>query len=237
MYSIEPLKSDRDGIKKTPAQKAFIMPSPGTMCVIGSTGSGKTTIVGTLLKKSTMLKNYFDKIYIFCLSPCTTLIDNVPQIDEDNVFTEDNPDKLAELYETQKRALKTIGFKRCPHILFILDDIVQSRDFMKSQILTDIFFGGTHSKVSLWLLSQNYMSIPRRLRMNCHNLILCHGVNSTEIDRFAEEWQSAYLKRKEFTALVEYCLDKQYSFLFLNATNPNKKKMYRCGFEHILAIP
>ena len=174
MYSIEPLKSDRDSIKKTPAQKQF---------------------------------------------------------------TEDSPDKLTELYETQKRALKKIGFKRCPHILFILDDIVQSKDFMNSKILTDIFFGGTHSKVSLWLLSQNYMSIPRRLRMNCHNLILCHGVNSTEIERFSNEWQSAYLKRKEFTELVEYCLDKQYSFLFLNATNPNKKKMYRCGFENILAIP
>ena len=194
MYSIEPLKSDRDSIKKTPAQKQFIMPAPGTMCIVGSTGSGKTTIVGSLLKKPTMLKNYFDKIYIFCLSPCTTLIDNVPQIDE-------------------------------------------SKDFMNSKILTDIFFGGTHSKVSLWLLSQNYMSIPRRLRMNCHNLILCHGVNSTEIERFSNEWQSAYLKRKEFTELVEYCLDKQYSFLFLNATNPNKKKMYRCGFENILAIP
>jgi hypothetical protein len=235
-YQIKPLKSARDNIYKTKAQKAYIMPPPGTTVIVGSTGSGKTTIVGNLLSNKHMLKDYYDKIYVFCLSPCTTLIDNVEQIQEEDVFTDDNPDKLRELYEINKKSVKSVGFKRTKHVLFILDDIVQSNTFMNSKIMTDIFFGGTHAKCSLWLLSQNYMSVPRRLRMNCHALILCHGVNNTEIERFATEWQSAYLKKDEFIKLVEYCLDKPYSFMFVNATNPNKKEMYRCGFNSILVI-
>ena len=235
-FQIKPLKSARDQIFKTEAQKKYIMPPPGTTCIVGSTGSGKTTIVGNLLNQNRMLKDYFDKIYIFCLSPCTTLIDNVKQIDEDDMYTDDDPEKLTKLYEVNKKAVKDLGFKRAPHTLFILDDIVQSNKFMNSKILTDIFFGGTHAKCSLWCLSQNWMSIPRRLRMNSHAVILCHGVNNTEIERFATEWQSAYLKKNEFIKLVEYCLDKPYSFMFVNGTNPNKKEMYRCGFDSVLVI-
>jgi hypothetical protein len=37
--------------------------------------------------------------------------------------------------------------------------------------------------------------------------------------------------------MVEYCIDKPYSFIYVNATNPNKKEMFRCGFDKILVIP
>jgi len=236
MYKIKPLKSARDGIIKTAGQKAYCMPPPGTMVIVGSTGSGKTTIVGNLLKEPHMLKAYYDEIYVFCLSPCSTLIDNVEELKEQNVFLDDDPEKLEELYSKQKKTLSSLGFKRTPHVLFILDDIVQSKYFMNSKVLTDIFFGGTHSKCSLWLLSQNYMSVPRRLRMNCHSLILCHGVNNTEIERFSDEWASAYLSKDEFQAMVKFALDKPYSFLFVNGTHPNKRLMYRRGFCDVLTI-
>jgi type II secretory ATPase GspE/PulE/Tfp pilus assembly ATPase PilB-like protein len=63
MYKIKPLKSARDDIYKTQAQQKYIMPPPGTMIVVGSTGSGKTTIVGNLLCNDNMLKDYYDEIY------------------------------------------------------------------------------------------------------------------------------------------------------------------------------
>ena len=235
-YRIKPLKSERDSLFKTPAQKAYIMPPPGTMVVCGATGSGKTTIIGNLLKERSMLKGYFDKIYLFCLSPATTLVDNVEELNDDNVFLEDNPEVLAEIYDKQKKNIKSLGFKRCPHILFILDDMIQSKNFLGSKHISNIFFGGTHSKVSLWILSQNYMSVPRRWRMNAHSMILCHGVNNTEIDRFATEWQSCYMTKDEFIELVKHAINEPYSFMFVNGTIPDKRKMFRKGFDTILKI-
>ena len=80
------------------------------------------------------------------------------------------------------------------------------------------------------------MSVPRRLRMNAHALIICHGVNLTEIERFSTEWQSPYMNKSEFTKLVQFALTDAYSFLFVNGTHPDKKEMYRSGFGTILSI-
>jgi len=236
MFQIKPLKSARDSIHKTPAQKKYILPPPGTTIFCGRTGSGKTTIVCRLLKDNNKLKNYFDKIYVFCLSPCMDLVDHIDQIEENHMFTDDDPGKLEELYERNKRMVKDLGFKSACHTLFILDDIVQSNTFMNSKVLRDVFFGGTHAKCSLWLLTQHWKSVPKRLRMNPHAVILCHGINKQELESFTEEWQSPYLKKEEFKNLVEYAIKQPYSFMFVNATNPNKKEMYRKTFDEILII-
>lgn len=236
MYQIKPLKSKRDTIYKTAAQRKHILPPPGTTIFCGRTGSGKTTIVCRLLKDENLLKDYFDEVYVFCLSPCMDIIEHVDQVEEDHMFTEDDPEQLSKIYERNKKMVKDLGFERAPHTLFILDDIVQSNKYMNSKVLRDVFFGGTHAKCSLWLLTQHYKSVPKRLRMNCHGMICCHGLNKQEIEAFSEEWQSAYLDKKQFKNLVEYALTEPYSFMFINATNPNKKEMYRRKFDEILVI-
>jgi GTPase SAR1 family protein len=236
MYRIKPLPNVRDGVHQTQAQKDYILPPPGTLIIVGKSGSGKTTIAARLLKDSDMLKDYFDRVYVFSLIKSMTFVDHVQQITDADMFHEDSTEKLEELYNAQKKAVQTLGFRRAPHILFILDDIVQSKTFMNSKVLQDIFFGSTHSKVSTWLLSQNYVSVPRRLRTNVHSLILCHGVNNTEIEKFTEEWQSAYLTKKEFIRTIKHALNDPYSFVFVNGTIPDKRKAFRRGFHKILNI-
>jgi len=234
-YEIKPLKSQRASIKLTEAQKQYILPPFGTTYFCGRTGAGKTTIMCRLLKDKDKLKDYYDKIYIFCMSPCMDLIEHVPQIEEEHMFGEE-PDKLRELYESNKGMVKRLGFKQAPHTLFILDDIVQSNLMMNSKVLRDLYFGGTHAKCSVWLCSQHYKSCPLRLRQNFHSVILCHGLTHQEKEAFVDEWQSAHLNKKDFKALVDYALDEPYSFLFMNATNPDKKKMYRKKFDTLLEI-
>ena len=88
----------------------------------------------------------------------------------------------------------------------------------------------------MWLVSQHYKSCPLRLRQNFHSIILCHGLTYQEKEKYVDEWQSPNLTKKEFIALVDYALEEPYSFLFMNATNPDKKQMYRKRFDEILNI-
>jgi energy-coupling factor transporter ATP-binding protein EcfA2 len=235
MFKIKKYDSARDSIKKTKEQKNYNMIPPGTTIICGRTGSGKTTLIINILNEKNMLKDYFDNIYVFCLSPCMDLIDHVEKIKEDNMY-DDDPVKLQELYDRNKELVKSKGYKLAPHTLFILDDIVQSNAMMNSKVLRDIFFGGTHAKCSLWLLTQHWRSVPKKLRMNPHSVILCHGVNIQEMEAFSEEWASPYITHKEFFKVVQYVLNEPYSFLFVNATNPNKKEMYHKGFNEVLVI-
>ena len=235
VYDIRPLKSARADIELTIPQQKFILPPFGTTYFCGRTGSGKTTIICRLLKDKDKLFEYYDKIYVFCMSPCMDLIEHIPQIEEEHMYGEE-PEKLSELYEANKKMVKSLGFKNAPHTLFILDDIVQSNIMMNSKVLRDLFFGGTHAKCSVWLVSQHYKSCPLRLRQNFHSIILCHGLTHQEKEKYVEEWQSQYLNKKDFMAVVDYALEEPYSFLFMNATNPNKKEMYRKRFDEILTI-
>ena len=233
---IKGLKSKRDDIYKTPAQRAYVMIPPGNTIFVGMTGSGKTNVVATILKDEDGLKGYFDKIFVICMSPCTTLSDHVEEIEEDEIMMDDDPEDLIEIYQKQKKIVKDLGFKRAPHILIILDDIVQSKRYMNSRILREIYFGGTHNKVSTWLLSQNYVSVPRNLRVNCHALLLFHGSNATELDRFQDEFQTSFMEKKEFRKLVEETIYEPFSFIFCNRTNPDKSRMFLKKFTTQLIL-
>jgi hypothetical protein len=235
-YDVKAVKSGRDGIHKTKAQIEYTMPPPGSMIIVGRSGSGKSTIVHNLLSRKDMLRGYFDRIYLFCLAPCN-IITKVPGMRPEDVFSDDDPQRLRDIYDFQRSRVTAVGIKKAKHLLFIMDDIVQSRHFMNSQVLRDLFFTGTHSKCSVWILSQSYMAPPRALRINTYSMIICHGLTGTELDRFCAEYQSAYLAKDTFRRMVEICLTAPYSFMFINNTIPNKKKQFRCGFGGIFVIP
>jgi hypothetical protein len=235
-YDVKAIKSGRDGIHKTKAQIEYTMPPPGSMIIVGRSGSGKSTLVHNLLSRREMLRGYFDRIYLFCLAPCN-IITRVPGLRKEDVFSDDDPERLQALYDFQRDRVKTVGINKAKSLLFIMDDIVQSRHFMNSQVLRSLFFTGTHSKCSVWILSQSYMAPPRALRINAYSMIICHGMTGTEIDRFCAEYQSAYLSKDDFRRMVEACLTRPYSFMFINNTIPNKKKQFRCGFGEVLVIP
>ena len=224
-------KGMRDDIYKTNLQKEYGMLPPGLTTMVAPTGSGKTNVICNILDN--FLKDYYDEIYLFCLSPCDML---KPFIDKDKVYMDDDPTHLERILAEQDKTIAEKGYDRAKHVLIILDDIVQSNTFLKHQILNKVAYSGTWSKISCIITTQNYNHIPRRLRLNIHSILLFHGITDSEIQRFCEEHASAYMSKKDFVGMVKYALSNQYDFLFYNRTNPNKREAYRRNFEEILRI-
>lgn len=235
--SIDPIKTDRDEEWLMPVQRENILPGPGLFIISGTTGSGKTVMLCNLLGKKSMLKGYWKpkNIYIFCLSPCPMLEDCIKPPRE-NIINEDKPELLEEIIVKQKKAIEANGFKNTERKLIIVDDCAQSRTFLKSKALTTLAFASTHYRVSVWITSQSYTQIPRRVRINCHYMALFHGARKSEIDRFMEEYESPYLTKKEMLQLIKGATGEQFSFLFVNNNVPDKAIQFRKNFDKLLRL-
>lgn len=233
---IRVIKGKRDGVRQTAQQKAYNLPPIGLTYIVGATGSGKTVSVCNLLQNR-MLGSIYDKIYVFCMSPCSMLSDNCKKIEKEHIFINDvEGENLDKIIKTQEAYIEQNSFKKAPHILLIMDDVISSKKFMNNSNLAKLSFMGTHLKFSTWILSQDYHSLPKKIRTNAHAMMLFHGVKEREIDSFTDECQSCFMPRKEFIKMVKYAIEEPYSFLFFNCTNPNKRLAYRKKFKEILRI-
>ena len=232
---IQPIKTQRDGVELLPIQKEGILPAMGTMVICASTGGGKSVMICNLLAKKNMLKGFYDRIVVFCLSPCPILEDTL-KLKKEDIIKEDKPELMRDILTKQKELIKTKGFKKAPKILLLLDDIAQSKTFLKSEVLTELFFASTHAKVSVWVATQSYTQLPRRIRINCHWMIIFNGVRRSELDRLADEYESPFLTKKEFYNMVKYATAEPYSFLAINNTASDRTTQFRKNFFTILRL-
>ena len=175
---------------------------------------------------------------MFCLSPCLMIQDNAMKgkLKDEHIFSDGDPSKLQVIIDKLKANVKKNGFKKAPHCLFILDDMAQDSKFFNSPGVRELAFAGTQFKCSTWVTTQSYVMIPRSVRINCHALIMIHGMKESEFIRFAAEHQSPFMTKKAFIDMVKHATKEQVDFLFVNCTNPNKKKAFSHTFEHPLLI-
>ncbi len=228
-------KDSRDGIKAPElCNNGAIIPL-GNCLMIGKIKSGKSVVIANLLTNPDFFKNYFDFIFLFCVSPSTLLI-NSCKIDKKKVFTDGDPEILQKILDTQKKTIKEVGFKKAPKILIIADDMASIPKFMNSKALRTLFFSGSHSKIYVWVTSQSYTKIERSMRLNADAILLFHGVTNSEIERFAEEHQPATMTKKEFIELVNYCIKEPFNFIFANQCVNDKTLKFRKNFEELVKI-
>ena len=231
---IKPLKSGRDSITEPPLAENYTIPGVGSTIFCGTTGSGKTVAMTNLLKEKHMLGGFFDYIYVFCLSPCTLLQDHL-KIPDERIVLDGDPKKLQLIIDQQKKLVKK-NFKKAPNILIVLDDMISCHKFMASRALREIYFGGTHFKMSNFLCVQSWVKLPRSLRINAHHILLFHGVNDGEVERFATEHRPGGVKKQEFINLVNFAVSEPYGFLFANCRIPDKTQKFRKNFDTILKL-
>jgi hypothetical protein len=237
MYKITPLKSGRDHIEyKKPCMKDRILPRLGSLVVCGKSGSGKTVMIANLLKHKHMIHKFYDIIYLICLSPSKLLLEHVKHIKKENVIRTDDPAILNSIVKAQEEIIDSSddGYEKAQKILVICDDVISSNKFMKSDALKSLFFQGQNLKMSVWLLTQSYVKLPRSLRINAHYMAFFSGMTDTETERLQEEHRPPTVDKKTFKEVISDCLKDPYSFIYLDNSHPDRNLKFRCGFDKII---
>lgn len=153
--------------------------------LIGSPGSGKTTLMEAFLRSKSMYYQTFDEIYCFMppgsrqsiKNSCLKYIRNQDHIYDE--LTEENlNDCFDRVAENRQENLNS---------LVIFDDMQQFlKDSGVCRRLTNMIANRRNQYCTIWILLQNYIKCPKPIRLLCTDLF-CFRLSKAQTDKIFEE--------------------------------------------------
>ena len=241
-----PYPSDKQKIKLRPAMEDGTIPGfPCRLIINGRSNSGKSSVVINMLTKPCMYgknasgKHFYDEIYMF--SPTAGVLDDLVKhlldhtpLEKKNVYNEFDQSKLKEIMSVQKELVDEKNADKAPKVLIILDDIQTDQKFLKSKTCKELFLQGRHYNCSTFLCGQSWTQTPRMLRMQASHVFV-FPCSDSEHEIIGKEFAPTKNKggRAIMNEMLDYCLDKQYHFMFINMEHPIQSR-YRHNLTEIL---
>jgi KaiC/GvpD/RAD55 family RecA-like ATPase len=200
----------------------------GFLGVIGKPGSGKTSIVISMLtsrKKNRVFRKVFDDV-ILVMPTCSreSLKKNVFKNHlQEKMFDELTLGSITNIYNQL-----FANSENNQTSLLILDDVGASlKDATIATILRKIMFNRRHLKVHIIMLLQNFLSLNKQIRALFSNIIIFKP-SKTEFENLMTEM----FKMHKDTALdlMKEIYPDPHDYLFLNV---DSQKMYK-NFDEII---
>lgn len=193
---------------------------------LGPAGSGKTSMIVSLLNTPTLFKKVFHTIYLIMGSNSRASIkDNFfeKNIPPEQLYDELTVDNLNDIYEKIKEDADD-GYLS----LIILDDVQKDlKDKNVEKLLLNIINNRRHLKTSIWMANQNYRALSKQVRMGLSN-IFSWKVKKAEIQNLLEE--QIELPRDKFNDVLKLCFKDRHDFLF---TDTVSQRLF-CNWDEIV---
>lgn len=212
---------------KYPIPKELGLDNTFSMILVGSSGSGKTTVIRNLIRilngKNIKKPNRF--IIASTWEDDETLHS---KFYKDNVFTEYDDSMVLNLIEmiiseNHKRRLKK---KREEQYLLVADDMLGL--IPRSAVLWSQFVKNRHKKINVMLSVQQFKSLPPVARYNATTYIIFSTINRKELENIDVELNKKFpneLFKEKFLEKIT-----GYDFLYINV----KKQLYLVNFTEPL---
>ena len=247
---LEPICANSTGLKPSCHQ---LLSHPTRLSLIGSSGSGKSNLIGNLLTDERLFGGYFDKIFIISPNFLTdTSYENIEDYSsnlerkynheliaytdfDENVMMEHLNEIKRDLAlgkEKYKKSKSTTKDKFIPKTLILLDDIIEDIQLLNSKFLKLLSTRGRHLNISTWIASQSYMALPRVWRVNTTSTIFFQPKNNGEALRIFDELFK-YYDKTEFLQLLAQVFSDKYNFILLNPSAP-KSKFLNLNLEYYI---
>ena len=186
-----------------------------TCGLIGKAGSGKTSLMVSLLNTPKKMKKIFNKIYLFMPSSSQSSMKNniFDVLPDDQKFEGVNFENLSNVYE---QLLENSKEKKLS--LLIFDDVQSYLKNAEVEInLLHIIANRRHLRTSIFILCQNFTKIPKQIRMAFTDVFL-FNVSKEEYKNVYEELLT--IPKNQFLEILKYYkkekLDNKNSFIFIH---------------------
>ena len=104
--------------------------------------------------------------------------------------------------------------------LIILDDIVCAEDFTKrTSEITKLAFSGRHEGISVVLVTQDFSTVPKRVRENMTKFIFFYNANKKQMENIFEKYLG-YETKETKEKIVNFLRKNKHGYLFVNNESP-----------------
>lgn len=186
-----------------------------TTIFLGKPKSGKTSLLYSFLKSKDVLRNVFEKIFLFQpeASRASLKDDIFKSIPEDQKYEELTVENLMEVKDNLEG-----------NSLLILDDVtVFLKDKSVEKLLKELAFNRRHLHLSIIFLVQSWVSIPPQIRRVFNNIFI-FKTNKNEMERIWDE--TIELPKDLILPVMKIVFSNPHSYLFVNTDSQRYFHMF-----------
>ena len=191
-----------------------------TTLMIGRPRSGKTSLLYSFLKSKELLRNVYDKIFLFQPEQSRNsmkdkLFDNIPDEQKFEILNLENlNDVEANLSDGN-------------NIIIFDDQTAYLKDAEIKKKLKEFVYNRRHKHLSIIFLVQSWLSIEKDIRKLFSNIFI-FKVSKKEMEQIFDE--VIELPKDYILPIMKVVYDKPYQFLFINT---DSQRMFK-NFDEIL---
>lgn len=239
MIKIIDLKKNKKKEYRPPTTHEDLPQLHFTMCVVGPRNRGKSLLIRNLLLRKDLMRDTFaDPHYMIFVSPNIDVNGDYDEVKGFHVYRYDfyNPSLIEFLIETQKNIITTHGKKKCPEILLVLDDVLDSGALDYHSQIEKVFSRGRHVNMNCILVSQHLNRISRTMRLNNDYFVMFMPNNETELDNFLEQYVSKPDRNRMREYLKNMWNESIYNFILVDYKTDDPSRKYRKGFSEPIIL-
>jgi hypothetical protein len=204
-----------------PNYKLHKLNIPFRMCIIASSGSGKTNFVINLLEKfSSGRDGTFASIFIITKNKDEPLYNWLSSISERIIISEGihNIPKLD-------------NFDKSLNHLVVFDDLVLEKNLNS---IVDYYIRCRKMNVSVCFISQSFYKIPKIIRSNCNYMVILKMSGQRDINLILSEFGLGITK-DQLLEIYKYATNEKFSPLIIDLESDEDQR-FRKGFLEIIPI-
>lgn len=205
-----------------PYYEQHLIPHPMRLIVVGASGSGKTTIALTIIKK---MADTFDRIILCCQNSHEPLYLYLKSKIKD--------DQLS-IYEGIHDLPDFDDFDEDEQVLVIFDDLCNESKKDHKKIM-DLFIRGRKlaKGVSIMYLTQSYFAVPKLIRLNSTNVFLKKLSSMRDLNLILSDFRLD-LTKEQLQRMYKTCTDDFQNFFQIDVATNKDELRYRKNFTEPL---